>query len=192
MSKRTQRLADAFDALEDLYAQLPNVECKGLCHDSCTVIPASELELMRIAERGVEIPPPPTPERMERLIAEGNIPRCPALSSLNTCSVYSVRPFVCRAFGMVHEPGAVHREPMMCDHGCIPDATMTHAELWRIMREIEKLSVEVTGVSRRPQAAHLEAALPLRLSRAQKTLLRNVDPEIANAITRAIRGLNNP
>lgn len=143
--------AEARAMLDALYAQLPAVECKGLCHDACTAIDASELERERLRERGVELPATSATHRYQEILATGVVPRCPALGPLNTCRVYDVRPFVCRAFGAVYDPTLVnpaHTQPMMCDHGCIPDGTITVAELTRILVEIEVLSVAVTGVPR--------------------------------------------
>lgn len=140
--------ANAIAILEDLYSQLPALECKGRCHDSCTSIDASELERERLRERGIELPIRLSHQQLAVLIAADRTPRCPALSALNTCAAYDVRPFICRAFGMVYDPAT--GGGLMCDHGCIPDKTMTPAELFRLLREIELLSVEVTGVSRRP------------------------------------------
>ncbi|GJF04989.1 hypothetical protein PSD17_39420 [Pseudonocardia sp. D17] len=149
--------------LDDLYGQLPAIECKGLCHDTCTSIDASELERRRIAAAGVNLPDEPAADRVARLRpdAHGLVDvararpedrRCPALGPLNNCTVYEVRPFVCRAFGLVHqrENPLPHTGPMMCDHGCIPDGTISLAEFGRIVVAIERLSQEVTGVARLP------------------------------------------
>lgn len=144
--------ADALAMLDELYASLPAIECRGLCHDSCTAIDASELERRRLAARGVHLPDEPARVQYARIVASGQAPRCPALGPLNTCTVYEVRPFTCRAFGLVLDrrtsPIRHHDGPMMCDHGCIPDGTIDFAEYARVLRDIERLSVEVTGVRR--------------------------------------------
>jgi Fe-S-cluster containining protein len=143
--------AEAVAQLEELHASLPALECKGRCHDTCTAIDASELE----RERGVELPEQSAPDQLRAIAASGQVPRCPALGPLNTCTVYDVRPSVCRAFGLVHDPqaqllGATFKQPMMCDYGCVSDATMTTAEFWRIAAQIEALSRAATGVARLP------------------------------------------
>lgn len=142
--------AEAIAELEELYASLPALECKGLCHDTCTVIDASELERQRMAEAGVVLPEPPPPHMVARLVKSA---RCPALGPLNTCRVYAVRPFVCRAFGITMDKRAMHsgaefRTPMMCDHGCVPDGTIDLAEFVRVVEDIDRLSEAVTGVRR--------------------------------------------
>lgn len=147
--------AEALAALDELYASLPALECKGRCHDTCTAIDASELERERLAERGVHLPAALAHRQLAALIATGQTPRCPALGPLNTCRVYDVRPFICRAFGMVLDrrtsPANPHHGPMMCDHGCVPDGTLSFAEYARVLADIEELSYAVTGVSRRPR-----------------------------------------
>jgi Fe-S-cluster containining protein len=90
--------------LRDLYDQLPKLQCRGLCHDSCTIIDVSELEREQLAERGVELPDTPAPVLLARARRTGNFPRCPALTSFNTCKAYDVRPFICRAFGIYAPP----------------------------------------------------------------------------------------
>lgn len=144
--------AEALAQLDELYAGLPALECKGLCHDSCTAIDASELERRRMEARGVFLPLESARSQLARYEAGDPIPRCPALGPLNNCTVYDVRPFTCRAFGMVHqrENMFAHTGPMMCDHGCIPDGTMTIGEYYRVVMDIERLSQEVTGVARLP------------------------------------------
>lgn len=143
----------AVEMLMDLYSQLPPLECKGKCWDGCTAVEASELERQLIAERGVQLPDAPadTQHRVHKMV--GTLPRCPALTSFNTCGVYDVRPFVCRAFGMVLERGTplemVYRSVMMCDHGCVPDGTIDLPDFVRLLDKIELLSRAVTGVVRR-------------------------------------------
>jgi Fe-S-cluster containining protein len=90
-------------------------------------------------------------------LESGSVPRCPALGPLNTCRVYAVRPFICRAFGLVLDRRALYggREfttPMMCDYGCVPDGTLSLPEFARVLLDIERLSYAVTGVRREPIA----------------------------------------
>lgn len=129
---------EAIERLDELYAKLPSVQCKGLCHDSCTAIKLSRLERSRIRERGVELPPPMSGDRLQRLIAEDRTPRCPALSAVNTCRVYDVRPLICRTWGAT---------PLTrCRYGCIPNGDFSDREVVEIMGEIEWLSHQVMPV----------------------------------------------
>jgi Fe-S-cluster containining protein len=129
---------EALSELDELYAQLPALDCRGLCHDSCTVVPASELEYQRIAEAGATIGPRMSGRRVRELIAAGRSLRCPALGPLNNCTIYPIRPFICRAFGVAVD--------LRCQHGCIPDKILPNGEVTRVMAKIEQLSRHVTGV----------------------------------------------
>lgn len=143
----------AVTMLEDLYSQLPALECKGKCWDGCTAIEASELERRRLADRGVNLPDVPATMRLRVHRMAGAVPRCPALTSFNTCSAYETRPFVCRAFGMVLDQNTpremIYRTPMMCDHGCVPDGVIDLPDFVKVLDKIELLSRAVTGVIRR-------------------------------------------
>lgn len=85
--------------MEELYEQLPTIQCRGKCQHSCGPIDMSNVERDRIRSRGVEIP---------RLSGT-----CPALTFLGGCRVYDIRPMICRLWGLV--------EPMACPHGCMPE-----------------------------------------------------------------------
>ncbi|MEW9267512.1 hypothetical protein AB1207_22450 [Kineococcus endophyticus] len=98
------RFEAAVARLEDLYAQLPALECLGLCADSCGEhIDASTVERRRVLAAGVDLDAP---------TADG---ACPALSrtfGAGRCSVHAVRPMVCRLWGTAAS--------MPCPHGCRP------------------------------------------------------------------------
>nr|BFE85808.1 hypothetical protein GCM10020093_084090 [Planobispora longispora] len=54
------RWSDLMDAhYAELYAQVPDVGCKGLCSDSCGPIDMHPYERARIRRAGVQIPPRP-------------------------------------------------------------------------------------------------------------------------------------
>lgn len=107
MADWKQRLAAHFD---QLYAQIPDVQCKGLCHDSCGPIDMHPYERARIRQAGVSIPPPG--QALAQLVI-GDGYTCPALAD-GRCSVYELRPTICRAWGA--------SEAMPCEHGCRPAA----------------------------------------------------------------------
>lgn len=103
---RTQRryLADA--QLEALYAQIPEVNCKGHCHTTCGPIQLSNRERERIREAGVTIPEVPPGVKLSHMEPDD----CPALTADKRCGVYEVRPFVCRLWGA--------SEGLPCIYGC--------------------------------------------------------------------------
>lgn len=87
--------------LKLIYADLPIVPCKGLCHYTCTVIPFSPVEARVIRE-------------VHGVILRFNekTQRCSALVD-KRCSVYDDRPLICRVFGVADGS-------MVCPHGCHP------------------------------------------------------------------------
>ncbi|MDQ1635302.1 MAG: uncharacterized protein QOJ32_2111 [Frankiaceae bacterium] len=111
-------------ALDALYAELPSLECRGLCWHSCGPIDMSDTERQRIAERGVTIP------RYDRATAEryqttGTVSPCPALGPFKTCGVHDVRPMICRLWGST--------ETMRCPFGCRPSRELTEAEGYALL-----------------------------------------------------------
>lgn len=129
---------EAVAELLELYADMPDVLCKGLCHDSCTAVGATELERQLIAKAGGDIGPAITYRRLKQLISEDRKPRCPSLGPLNNCTVHEQRPFICRLFGVAQD--------LRCEHGCAPDKLVPAGEGHRVMALIEQLSRHVTGV----------------------------------------------
>lgn len=94
------------ERLDALYAELPRLECKGLCAHSCIPIEMAPGERDRIRrETGVEIPPG------DDLIAKGHT-SCVALKD-GRCTVHPLRPMICRQWGI--------DETMPCPHGCLPE-----------------------------------------------------------------------
>jgi hypothetical protein len=109
--RRKQKLS-----LDDVYRRIPDVECKGLCIDSCGPIAMSKAEDARLRELGVAVPP------MAEAVAaleRGDDYYCPALND-GRCSVYEHRPAICRLWGAT--------ESMPCPHGCTPPNALTQAE----------------------------------------------------------------
>ncbi len=78
---------------------LPMLMCKGLCHDNCTIVPMTPVELAKV-ERAIGKP-----------LEIGSDGRCGALNDCNRCDAYNDRPLICRIWGMA--------EGAMCPHGCV-------------------------------------------------------------------------
>lgn len=150
MGSQRRREEAAYEQVREVYDQVPKLQCKGLCHDSCTVAPASELELRKMyQETGFNL-------ITERPGQDEPVPRCPALGPMNTCEGYEWRPWVCRIFGLVIDARAEasewRKQPLQCDHGCVPenDQYIPLGESYRIAADIERLSRDVTGVPGTP------------------------------------------
>ena len=119
----------ALDEIRKLYDELPDVNCKGLCWNSCGPIDMSEAERQRIVDLGVDIPRF-TPERGEAW-ANGAKLYCPALSFKARdggvgCAVYRDRPLICRVWG-------VGEDDLACPHGCETTGIVDHVELTRLL-----------------------------------------------------------
>jgi Fe-S-cluster containining protein len=95
------------DSLERIYRSVPTVKCKGLCSESCGPIMMSPEEHRRVEEAGVDIMPPD--ELLQLALLHDFLPVCPALVN-NRCSVYEVRPLICRLWGAA--------ESLPCPYGC--------------------------------------------------------------------------
>jgi Fe-S-cluster containining protein len=103
--------------LDALYAILPDIECKELCQKGCGPIAMIPDEFRRISEISGTIP------------TVDNTGTCSLLIN-GRCSVYEVRPAVCRLFGIAKE--------MKCPFGCVPTKYMTKEESHQFLRKIDK------------------------------------------------------
>lgn len=86
---------------EKLYALVPELDCRGMCYRSCFTrgLTPSAAEQHR---GGVTLPLAGLTENV----------RCPALTLLGLCSIYPIRPMICRLWGAW--------ELMPCNIGCRP------------------------------------------------------------------------
>lgn len=86
--------------LQELYAELPQMQCRGLCQQSCGPIEMSTAERQIIeAKHGpVHTVPPESTCSMLRM---------------GRCLAYEDRPMLCRLWGVI--------ESMPCPWGCVPE-----------------------------------------------------------------------
>ena len=109
MAPNPRRLDERLDAL---YEQIPAIRCRGLCSESCGPIQMSAREKVRIEKASVK--------------ALGCDEHCSMLVG-GRCSVYDVRPMVCRLWGVV--------EAMPCPFGCVPEGgRLSNEEGMRLMK----------------------------------------------------------
>lgn len=85
--------------VHSIYAQIPDVNCKGLCQECCGPVLMSKTERKLIK---VEVAHDPETLTCNQLV-DGR------------CSIYEDRPLVCRLWGAVPE--------MPCPFGCEPTLT---------------------------------------------------------------------
>lgn len=120
---------DKVARLEAIYARLPRIECRRLCQEYCGPIGMSDLERKRIEKVA------------HRLPLAGPDLRCNMLSPAGACSVYQLRPMICRLFGLT--------ERLRCPHGCTPSRWLTEKEAAALVYEVQGLSpVSLQRVSR--------------------------------------------
>ena len=129
---------DIDSQIDRLYSTLPDIRCQGLCHPACGPIFVSQAELDRV-RRSTRIPLVPT-----------NDLSCPLLSRSRRCTIYSIRPAICRLYGLVRQ--------MRCPHGCVPDRWVRDSEARRIIKDLENLGsnkgqVPLTGPDMIPPEA---------------------------------------
>lgn len=122
------------DSIDAVYAAIPDVRCKGLCHRACGPIDMSEAEHARITERHGSAPTVLALQDPERFTLLPNAMTCSKLVD-KRCSIYADRPLVCRLYGAVRE--------LRCPHGCTPDGTFV------ANRDARKLMQRLINISER-------------------------------------------
>lgn len=111
--------------LEAIYAQVPDIpDCKGECYRSCG--PIAQLGIMTPFEYSQLRDAP----RLEQVSPTD----CELLDADKRCSVYGLRPLICRLWGTVDTPR------MRCPYGCTPTRWLSVAEADRLSREAIALS----------------------------------------------------
>lgn len=109
--------------IRKIWDTIPSARCKGLCQESCGPIFASDIERRILAEHGITIPE----YSLEALFTGLATHRaCPALVD-GACSVYEVRPTVCRLWGATDD--------MPCEFGCSPVFRLSAASGRRLLNE---------------------------------------------------------
>lgn len=126
--------------LDELYARLPKLECQGHCHDSCGPIDMSVRERARIVERA------------RKPITCGPGAGCSMLTADRRCSVYDIRPMICRLWGLV--------EGLRCPYGCRPDGgLLPNQDGLLLLHEANRIGGEVRGDKYMRMAENILASL---------------------------------
>lgn len=187
MGKKGRRrvvTAPPLERLHDLYAELPTIECKGYCANSCGPIDMSNVERSRLSDLGVDIPIYSKAQHaawMDQLRTYGEESLdCPALVDkksnpfapkmrMGRCSVYEDRPLICRLWGVV--------ESMPCESGCVVSPRMlTDAEAFDFIFRALDIGGDPAGRNNRL----------VDVRRRQRQI--EEDPEIGPLMQRFIRG----
>ncbi len=110
--------------LDEIYSKIPRLACKRRCGDQCTALMLSDYEQTLIDETIGK-----TDFSLETGMKRGCI-ACPKLVK-GSCSIYELRPLVCRLFGVVKK--------MKCTHGCKPKRWLSDLEAKELIRAAEEL-----------------------------------------------------
>ena len=114
--------------LAEIYATVPDAGCKGLCWEFCTSVPVFPLELEQLEEKaGRKLKT--FPIGGATLTGPPGAP-CPYLV-LRRCTVYEVRPLICRVFGAA--------EGLPCPHGCAPTRKISDESVQVMVTRAETL-----------------------------------------------------
>lgn len=107
--------------------RIPSFTCKEGCHECCGLVPFTTAERDRVAAvRPLE--------QWEPFVDGSWVPsaalasfKCPFVGE-GGCSIYDVRPMVCRLFGAVDHP------MMKCPMGSAPEKLLTDAQSRELLR----------------------------------------------------------
>jgi len=103
------------ELLAELYAEVPEIECRQQCQRYCENIMMAGPEFDRIVAT-LGFTPRSDP---------GCPARCPMLTTEGLCSVRDIRPLICRLWGVT--------ETMQCPWGCRPERYLTEAEAFALL-----------------------------------------------------------
>lgn len=108
--------------LDELYATLPRLECRGLCAGACGPLRMERAEFQRLTAANGGVPPrfDPFQNRCSLLVNE-------------RCTQYAARPAICRLWGMV-------QGELECPHGCVPQRWLSGEEARRFFDKVEKVA----------------------------------------------------
>ena len=119
--------------IDELLSGLPTFRCKEGCFDCCGPVIISRLEYLRCIKASGR-----TTEDVRRQMQNNlkqKIYTCPLLDAeTKKCTVYEVRPAICRLFGVV-------KGELLCPHGYAPDpsALLSDEQSREILRKVEEL-----------------------------------------------------
>ena len=119
--------------IDALLRRLPTFQCKEGCTDCCGPVELSRLEYMRCI-RASGRTAEEIRQQMQDNLKQG-IYICPLLNAeTRRCTVYDVRPAICRLFGAV-------KGELLCPHGYAPEssALLSNEQAREVLRRVEEL-----------------------------------------------------
>ena len=124
-----ERTATAPPELQAIWDRVPEMKnCQGRCHTSCGPAPGSGAERKVIEAQGKKLG-----------VEDGMLGAmtCSLLTPDGRCSIYSVRPLICRIWGAA--------KFLPCPYGCEPERYLSEAEAWQMLCEVAALTNEDPG-----------------------------------------------
>ena len=100
-----------YAALEAIYARIPSIKCAQKCQGCCGPLGFTEGENLRFSNIQVR-----------------DDLTCSKLTCFGTCSIYNIRPTICRLWGVA--------EGMECPWGCVPERVLSKAEAKQILKDV--------------------------------------------------------
>lgn len=128
------------EKLKKIYVKIPFIECKKKCHEACSLILMNKAELDIIIKRigynpfgYVDI------EGLASKVKLGGVEclKCPLLTEYKKCSIYDIRPLICRLYGVVKK--------MKCPYGCKPKKWLSDIQASTLRKKVRELSEEDFG-----------------------------------------------
>lgn len=119
--------------IDALLSGLPSFQCKEGCYDCCGPVQLSRLEYTRCVQASGRTAKE-VRQQMQSNLKQG-IYECPLLDpKTKKCAVYTVRPAICRLFGVV-------KGELLCPHGYAPEsaALLSDEQAREILLEVEEL-----------------------------------------------------
>lgn len=119
--------------IDALLSEIPAFQCKEGCFDCCGPVELSRLEYMRCI-RASGRTAEDVRRQMQSNLKQG-IYTCPLLDpETKKCTVYEVRPAICRLFGAV-------KGELLCPHGYAPESStlLSDKQAREILRKVEEL-----------------------------------------------------
>ena len=128
------------EELQEIYNKLPRLECQKKCQESCGPIEVDQIEKEQIIgwlkKQGLEFKEFASISQTEVILAllkddyKSSCLTCPYLTKEGMCSIYDVRPLICRLWGIV--------EGMPCNFGCRPERYLTNKEAFELLNKVFK------------------------------------------------------
>jgi len=111
---------------EELYTQIPNMNCPSGCSDCCCLVRFSRYEVAQISTAKLI-------RAVFTRFRQATTQKCPHVTEDNHCNIYQIRPFVCRLFG------TADHERLRCPKGVQPKKMLTADEAEKLINQFLRI-----------------------------------------------------